>query len=57
MESEILTGVVTIISQVGFPIAVAVYSLVRLETSMKENTKVMTQIAELLRIENRGEGK
>jgi hypothetical protein len=46
MEQEIIN----FISQVGFPIAVATYSLVKLEKTIQENTKVMIQIAERLEI-------
>lgn len=37
--------IVNIISTVGFPIVVAMYSLIRLEKTVKENTKVMEMIA------------
>lgn len=33
------------VSQVGFPIVVAMYSLIRLENTIKENTKVMHLIS------------
>jgi hypothetical protein len=36
------------VSQVGFPIVVAMYSLVRLEKTVQENTKVMLSISERL---------
>lgn len=38
----------TLISQVGFPIAVATYSLVTLNKTIKANTKVLVLIAEKL---------
>lgn len=34
-----------LISQVGFPIAVATYSLVVLNKTVQKNTEIMTQIA------------
>lgn len=40
------------VSTVGFPIVVALYSLVRLETTIRENTKVMTIIATKLGVED-----
>jgi len=41
MEMDILSAV----SQVGFPIAVAVYALVKLNATIATNTKVLTVIA------------
>ncbi|MCT4564167.1 MAG: YvrJ family protein [Maledivibacter sp.] len=41
---------VQLIGQVGFPIAVATFSLLRLEKTMKENTRVMIRICERLEI-------
>ena len=46
VEMDILTA----ISQVGFPIAVAVYSLVTLNNTIKRNTEVMNRIATKLDI-------
>lgn len=46
LEMDILTA----ISQVGFPIAVAVYSLVTLNKTIQRNTEVMTKIATKLDI-------
>lgn len=46
MFEEILAAV----SQVGFPIAVAVYSLVVLNRTIQRNTEVMTRIAAKLDI-------
>lgn len=44
------------ISQVGFPIVVAMYSLVRLEKTVKENTLIMSKIYErMLSDENKKE--
>ena len=43
---EILESITNFISGVGFPIAVAVYSLVRLEKAMKANTEVLTKLYE-----------
>lgn len=37
--------IVQIVSQVGFPIAVAAYSLTRLERTVKQNTLVMQAVA------------
>lgn len=42
--------IVAIISQVGFPIAVAVYSLVVLNKTVQRNTDVMQRIAAKLDI-------
>ena len=39
---------VQLISQVGFPIAVATYVLVKLENTIRENTKIMIKIYEKL---------
>jgi hypothetical protein len=36
------TELVTFISQFGFPIAVSVYVLVRLENTLKKNTEAIT---------------
>lgn len=47
---ETLEAITNFISGVGFPIAVAVYSLVRLEKAMKANTEVLTKLYE--RIDN-----
>ena len=35
---------VSVISNVGFPIAIALYVLVRLEKTLKENTKVIHEL-------------
>lgn len=43
--------VIQVISQVGFPIAVATYSLVVLNKTIQKNTEVMTKIAAKLDIE------
>jgi hypothetical protein len=43
--------IITMISQVGFPIVVAMYSLIRLEKTVQENTKVMNIIAERLKVD------
>ena len=42
--------IVAVVSQVGFPIAVAVYALVKLNTTIEANTKVLTVIATKLDI-------
>jgi hypothetical protein len=42
--------IISIISQVGFPIAVATFSLLELNKNIKTNTLVMTRIAEKLNI-------
>lgn len=36
------------ISTVGFPIIVAMYSLMRLESAMNKNTEIMTKLYERL---------
>jgi hypothetical protein len=43
--------VINVISQVGFPIAVATYSLVVLNKTVQKNTEVMTKIATKMGIE------
>jgi hypothetical protein len=43
--------IVAFISQVGFPIAVATYSLVVLNKTIQKNTEVMTKIAAKLDID------
>jgi hypothetical protein len=43
--------VIQIISQVGFPIAVATYSLVVLNKTVQQNTEIMTKIATKLDID------
>lgn len=40
--------VIQAISTVGFPIVVAMYSLIRLEKAMKANTEIMTKLYERL---------
>ena len=42
--------IISTISQVGFPIAVAVYTLVTLNNTIKRNTEVMQKIATKLDI-------
>jgi hypothetical protein len=49
-EGSIHMDIVAIISQVGFPIAVAVYSLVVLNKTVQRNTDVMQRIAAKLDI-------
>jgi len=44
------------ISTVGFPIVIALYSLITLNTTMKDNTRVMNAIADKLDIQNRNGG-
>ena len=44
MESEVITA----ISTVGFPIVVAMYSLIRLEKALKDNTTITTKLYETL---------
>lgn len=39
------------ISQVGFPIAVATFSLVKLDKTIQKNTEIMTKIATLLKVD------
>ena len=46
----VILDIVSVISQVGFPIAVAVYSLVVLNKTVQRNTDVMTRIAAKLDI-------
>lgn len=42
---------VQLISQVGFPIAVATFALIKLDKTMNANTRVMIKIAERLDVE------
>jgi hypothetical protein len=49
--------VATLISQVGFPIAVATYSLVVLNKTVQKNTEVMTKIAAKLDVDTETETK
>lgn len=39
-----VTEVVQVVSQVGFPIAVACYSLIVLNKTIQKNTEIMTRI-------------
>jgi len=39
---------ITLIGNVGFPIAIALFVLVRLEGTIKENTKAINQLKESL---------
>ncbi len=43
-----MSDLVTVISQVGFPIVVAMYSLIRLEKTVKENTNVIQKVLDKL---------
>lgn len=45
-----VTEIVQVVSQVGFPITVAGYSLIVLNKTIQENTKIMTRIAAKLDI-------
>jgi len=45
METEI----VNLISQVGFPIFVALYFMFRLETAVKKNTEVLTDLKTIIK--------
>lgn len=49
-------ALIQIIGQVGFPIAVATYTLVILNKTVQDNTKVMTKIAAKLDIEEKSGG-
>jgi hypothetical protein len=40
-----MNEIVQLVSQVGFPIVVALYSLVRLENTVKQNTMVLKAIS------------
>lgn len=51
MSIETLQATAQLISTVGFPIAVASYSLVVLNKTVQKNTEVMTKIAAKLDIE------
>lgn len=46
--------IVTVISQVGFPIAVATYSMVVLNKTIRENTKVVQALAVKLGVYENG---
>lgn len=39
-----MTEVTTLISNVGFPIAIALYVLIRLEKTLKENTEAFREL-------------
>lgn len=41
---------VQLISQVGFPIAVAAFLLIRFDTTIKENTKATVSLSQALRV-------
>lgn len=41
------------ISTVGFPIVVAMYSLIRLEKTVKDNTIMVTKLVETLTLTNK----
>ncbi len=43
-----MSDLVGVISQVGFPIVVAMYSLIRLEKTVKENTNVIQKVLDKL---------
>ena len=43
-----MDNVVQAISSVGFPIIVAMYSLIRLEKAVHDNTMIMTKLYERL---------
>jgi hypothetical protein len=45
---------IQVISQVGFPIAVATYSLIVLNKTVQKNTEIMTKIAAKLDVETSG---
>ncbi len=40
-----MTELTSLISNVGFPIAIALYVLVRLEGTLKKNTEAINQLA------------
>lgn len=42
------TDIVQVISTVGFPIVVAMYSLIRLENTVRENTHVLHKFLQKL---------
>jgi hypothetical protein len=44
--------IVQVVSQVGFPIAVATYSLVVLNKTVQKNTEIMTKIATKLGVDS-----
>ena len=45
---ENVSAWVQVVTNVGFPIVVAMYSLIRLEKAMKANTEIMTKVYERL---------
>jgi hypothetical protein len=53
-KGGLLLDIVQLISQVGFPIAVATYSLVVLNKTVQKNTEIMTKIAAKLDIDTKG---
>lgn len=48
-----VTEITNFISNTGFAIAVAIYSLTRLEKTMKENTAVMHEVLNKLKEEDK----
>jgi hypothetical protein len=46
--------IVGLVSQVGFPIVVALYSLIRLESTVKANTEVLTIISARMGVDKNG---
>ena len=47
-----MNEIIQAISQVGFPIVVAMYSLIRLEKTVRENTAIMTKLYERMVIDD-----
>ena len=47
-----ITSVVEVISQTGFPIAVAIYALTELNKTIKVNTEIMIKICAKLDIDS-----
>lgn len=45
---ETMENIIQAISSVGFPIVVAMYSLIRLEKTVHDNTMIMTKLYERL---------
>lgn len=45
---EKMENIIQAISSVGFPIVVAMYSLIRLEKTVQDNTMIMTKLYERL---------
>lgn len=51
-----MNEIAQLVSQVGFPIVVALYALIRLDTTIRENTRVIVAIGAKLDVEGTQDG-